>query len=187
MSREEDLKLLQEARSGSNEAINELLVVHKHIVVTIARKYYLIGGDKDDLIQEGMIGLFKAISSFDETKNDNFVRYATTLIEREIISAIRHANTHAQQVLSESVLVDNDDELPDSASPETDLISEENTIELAQEINEKLSMFERRVVEYYLKGYNYIDIAQLLGKPNKSIDNALSRIKKKLEFLKERL
>jgi RNA polymerase sporulation-specific sigma factor len=185
--RNEDLELLHLARSGNNDATNELLVNHKHLVVAIARKYYLIGGDKDDLIQEGMIGLFKAISSFDEAKNNNFVGYATTLIEREIISAIRHANTHAQQVLSESVLIDNDDELPDSASPETDLISEENTIELTHEINEKLSAFERKVVEYYLKGYNYVDIAKLLNKPNKSIDNALSRIKKKLEFLKERL
>ena len=187
MRREDELKLLEIARSGNNDAVNELLASHKHLVSTIARKYYLIGGDKDDLIQEGMIGLFKAISSFDPERNDSFAAYASTLIAREIISAIRHANTHAQQVLSESVLIDSDDELPDIASPESDLISEENTSELTQEINNHLSVFERQVVEYYLKGYNYIDIAKVLNKPSKSIDNALSRIKKKLEFLKERL
>lgn len=187
MRKEDEIKLLQLAQSGSVDAVNELLATHKHLVVSIARKYYLIGGDKDDLIQEGMIGLFKAISSFNATQNDNFVVYAMTLIEREIISAIRHANTHAQQVLSESVLIDNDDELSDNASPESDLISEENTIEITHEINKKLSPFERQVVEYYLKGYNYLDIAKFLSRPSKSIDNALSRIKKKLEFLKERL
>lgn len=185
--KKEELKKLALAKAGDGEAINELLIIHKHLVVAVARKYYLIGGDKEDLIQEGMIGLFKAISTFDISKNDNFESYAIMLIEREIISAIRRANTGSQQFLSDSVLLDHDDELSDNISPETDLISEENRIELTNEIFDKLSKFERLVVDYYLKGYSYIDIAKMLNKPSKSIDNALSRIKKKLEYLKERL
>ena len=183
----EQLEILKQAKSGDADAIDKLLAINKHYVVAVARKYYLIGGDKEDLIQEGMIGLFKAITSFDTTKNDNFEVYAITLIEREIISAIRRANSHSQAFLSESVLLDHDDEIADNASPESDLISEENTIELTNEIFSKLSNFEKQVVQLYLKGYNYIDIASKLNRESKSIDNALSRIKKKLEFLKERL
>ena len=185
--KEEDFEILNLAKGGDPDAIDRLLAINKHYVVAVARKYYLIGGDKEDLIQEGMIGLFKAITSFDEGKNDNFVGYAITLIEREIISAIRRANTQGQQFLSESVLLDSDDELTDNISPESDLISQENTNELTNEIYSKLSSFEKQVVKLYLKGYNYIDIAKKLNRESKSIDNALSRIKKKLEFLKERL
>lgn len=180
-------ELFKKVRNGESCAVDDLLVMYKHLVVSIARKYYLIGGDKEDLIQEGMIGLFKAITSFDEEKNNNFVPYAIMLIEREIISAIRRANSGSQQFLSESILVDNEDELTDNAYPESDLIEEENKIELTNEIFDKLSSFEKQVVEYYLKGYNYMDISKLLGKPSKSIDNALLRIKKKLNYLKERL
>jgi RNA polymerase sporulation-specific sigma factor len=179
--------LLSKAKGGDTKAIDELLTTHKHLVVSVARKYYLLGGDREDLIQEGMIGLFKAITTFDIEKSDNFSSYAVTLIEREIISAIRRANSASQHILSESVFVDTDDALSDNISVENVLISEENTEELTNEIFKKLSSFERRVVEYYLKGYNYLDIASMLGKDSKSIDNALTRIKKKLNFLKERL
>ena len=171
---EKELELLKRASKGDGNAVDELLTTHKHLVVAIARKYYLMGGDKEDLIQEGMIGLFKAINTFNTSKGNNFVQYAITLIEREIISAIRRANTHAQQFLSESLFIDNDDEMGSNVSPESEFIEEENTIELTQEIVQHLSTFERQVVEYYLKGYNYIDIAEILGKSSKSIDNALT-------------
>lgn len=183
----EELELLRSARGGNAKAIDELLVSHKNLVVAVARKYYLLGGDKEDLIQEGMIGLFKAITSFDETKSNNFCCYATTLVEREIISAIRRANSSGQHILSDSVFVDAEDEFSDNISPESDLISEENTNELTYEIFKCLSEFERKVVGYYLKGYNYVDIAKILKKDSKSIDNALSRIKKKLNYLRDRL
>lgn len=182
-----EIELLSSARLGDEVAIDSLLSIHKHLVVSISRKYYLMGGDKEDLIQEGMIGLFKAITTFDISKNDNFTAYAVKIIEREIITAIRRANTSGQQLLSESILLDNEEEITDNASPESDVISEENTIELTQEINDKLSPLERSVVQLYLKGYNYMDIAGILNKSGKSIDNALTRIKTKLSYLKERL
>ncbi|MGN0960728.1 MAG: sigma-70 family RNA polymerase sigma factor [Christensenellales bacterium] len=184
----EEIELLRKAKTGSQEAINEIMSLRKNLVVSIARKYYLMGGDKEDLIQEGMIGLFKAITYFDESKNDNFASFAVTIIEHEIINAIRKANSGSQQFLSESILLSDDEVLSsDELTPENNFISEESTVELTNEIYDKLSKFERLVVDYYLKGYSYTDIAKLLGKPSKVIDNALTRIKKKLEYLKERL
>lgn len=185
--KKQEIELLKKAKNGDSTAIDELLAIHKHLVVAVARKYYLLGGDKEDLIQEGMIGLFKAITSFNIEISDNFGAYAITLIEREIISAIRRANSGSQHFLSDSVLIDAEDEFSDNISPESDLICEENIDELNKEIQEHLSPFERTVVGYYLKGYSYVDIAKILNKTNKSIDNALSRIKKKLNYLKERL
>ncbi|MBQ7351718.1 MAG: sigma-70 family RNA polymerase sigma factor [Clostridia bacterium] len=185
--KKEERDLIKSAQDGNQEALEQVLVNYKNLVVSVSRKYFLIGGDSEDLVQEGMIGLFKAIRTFDLNKNDNFCAFATMLIEREVISAIRRATSHSQQFLSDSVLLDNDDTLSDNISPESDLINEESTLELTQEIKNNLSSFERKVVAYYLKGYNYNDIANLLGKTSKSIDNALTRIKKKLNYLKERL
>ena len=182
-----DKELLESAQKGNQESVERLLTLHKHLVVAVSRKYYLLGGERDDLVQEGMIGLYKAITTFDLTKSDSFSSYAVTLIEREMISAIRRANSHSQQFLSDSVFLDSDETLSDNASPESDLISEENTFEITKEIEEHLSPFERKVMGLYLKGYHYSDIAKVMDKSPKSIDNALSRIKKKLQFLKERL
>lgn len=185
--KENELELLKAAQEKNEEAIDQVFSQYRHLVVAISRKYFLIGGEQEDLIQEGMVGLFKAVNSFDIDKNDNFSVYATMLIEREIISAIRRANAGSQQVLSDSIFIDNDDELGDSACPESDFINEERTEALTTEIFQKLSKFEKVVADYFLKGYNYVDIAKLTNKTPKSIDNALSRIKKKLEYLKERL
>lgn len=182
-----ELELLKLSQNGDKDATEKLLVEYKHLVVAISRKYYLLGGDKEDLVQEGMIGLFKAITTFDAYKSDNFVSFACTLISREIISAIRRANSHSQQFLSESILLDDEDIISDNVSPESDFLNEEQTHELTQEIDDHLSALERKVVKLYLKGYHYIDIAKMLGKDEKAIDNALSRIKKKLQYLKERL
>ena len=179
--------ILKKATSGDSDAINTILNQNKNLVVSIARKYYLLGGDKEDLIQEGMIGLFKAISTFSTEKSDNFIPYAITLIEREIISAIRHANTNNNQVLTDALFVENEDEIHSNLSPESDYLNSESTQELMEEIYKNLSSFESSVVKYYLKGYTYIDIAKILNKSSKSIDNALHRIKDKLKYLKERL
>ena len=134
-----------------------------------------------------MIGFFKAINVFDFEKNDNFISFAITLIEREIVSAIRHNNSHKNAPLSESVLVEDNDILPGEGCPEEDILGFESLKELNDEINSCLSLFERQVVKHYLKGYSYIDIAKILNKSSKSIDNALNRIKHKLSYLKERL
>ena len=184
---EVEKEVLKLANNGDAVAMDKVLKEYKYLAVTIARKYYLLGGEKDDLIQEGMIGLFKAISTYDEDKGVVFKTYAARLVEREIISAIRHSASGKHQVLNDSVSLDNSEEIFLGSFPEQDVIMQERYKELNQIIETKLSKFEAQVVKYYLKGYNYIDIAEILSKEPKSIDNALSRIKTKLQFLKESL
>lgn len=181
----DDIKLLESAKNGNQDAINNILIDNKSLVAQIARKYFLLGGDQEDLIQEGMIGLFKAINIFDKNRNDNFKNFASRVVEREIISAIRKENTSKNQVLDNSVFVDSNEFLHDENYPELDLIYKENYDELKAKIFNNLSDFEKSVLEYYLKGYAYVDIAKLLSKNPKAIDNALTRIKTKVANIKE--
>lgn len=181
-----EIELIKLAQEGDSDAMQKILDQNKYLVMAIARKYYLIGGEKEDVIQEGMIGFFKAINTFDFNKNDNFKGYATSLIVREIISAIRRANTGNNSILNESVSFD-DNLISALNHPEKYVIDEENYNEINDEIYKLLSPFESMVVKNYLKGYNYIDIATILDKDPKSIDNALSRIKSKLKHLKEKI
>lgn len=183
----EDLDLVERAKNGDVEAESLLMSSYKPLVLAIARKYYLIGGDNEDLEQEGWVGFFEAVKKFDSEKNSSFKAFAGLLVEHEIISAIRRANANKNQVLSSSVFIDDDDILPSSATPETDVISEESYNELSLEIEKNLSEYERQVVRMYLDGYTYIDIARMMKKEPKSIDNALFRIKNKLKYLKEKL
>ena len=107
------------------------------------------------------------------------------LIQREIVSAIRRANSNNNQLMSDSVYLDDTEFLSNNNTPELDIISEETCNEINSEITKHLSQFENLVVKYYLKGYTYTDIAKILNKTPKAIDNALSRIKSKLKYLKE--
>jgi len=175
------------AQKGDSSAINIILNEYKSLVSSISRKYYLLGGDSEDLIQEGMIGLFKAINAFDFNKNDNFKNFAMRVVEREIISAIRRENANKNKVLDESVLIDDIDYIHEDNYPELNIITEESYKELSVEILKNLSELERKVVKLYLKGFGYVDIAKVLKKSPKAIDNALTRIKNKLRYLKERL
>ena len=102
--------ILSLAKQGDQLAMDKILDSYKYLAITIARKYYLLGGEKDDLIQEGMIGLFKAITSFDESKGVTFKAYASRLVEREIINAIRHSASGKHQVLNDSVSFESDEE-----------------------------------------------------------------------------
>ena len=175
------------AQKGDSASINIILNEYKSLVSSISRKYYLLGGDSEDLIQEGMIGLFKAINSFDFNKNDNFKGFAMRVVEREIISAIRRENANKNKVLDESVFIDDIDYIHEDNYPELNIISEESYKELSVEVLKNLSELERKVVKLYLRGFGYIDIAKALKKSPKAIDNALTRIKNKLRYLKERL
>ena len=100
-------ELIKLAQSGNKEAIEELLTSNKQLVNSVARKYFLVGGDVDDLIQEGMIALYNAILTFDSTKNSSFKNYAYTLIERNIISIIKKANNRKNIPLNDAVTVNN--------------------------------------------------------------------------------
>ena len=181
----EEIELLQNAKKGNATAINKILTDNKPLVNQIARRYFLLGGDRDDVLQEGMIGLFNAINSFDFAKSDSFKNYASKVVEREIITAIRRENTSKNTALNTSVITDINEFLHEENYPELDVISEENSHELMSSIDSKLSDFEKCVVELFLDGYNYMGIANKLNKSPKSIDNALTRIKTKLKNIRE--
>jgi RNA polymerase sporulation-specific sigma factor len=177
-----ELELIKQAKAGNTFAANDICTMYKSLVVSIARRYYLVGGDTEDLISEGMSGLFKAIISFDCTKNDNFKAYASTLIIREIIGAIRRNNTEKAKVSSDMLFYDDEDGIQiaiDELNPEDDFLQNEKVVELRAKINARLSPLEIKVLDLYLDSYNYHDIARKLNKQDKCIDNALNRIKNK--------
>ena len=193
---EEDIKL---AKGGNQDAIEKILSNHKQLVNSVVRKYFLIGGDIDDLTQEGMIALYNAILSYDHEKNSSFDAYAHMVVERHIISTIKQFNNKKNLPLNEAVIVNNqgtifsdgDDGIgymiqSTKPTPESELENLDTYNELMSKIKDTLSKYENEVLSYYLEGYSYIDIANKLKETPKSVDNALNRIKNKLHFLKNK-
>lgn len=191
-----DEELSLKAQEGDESSVDILLSKYKSLVNKIARSYFLTGGDIEDIAQEGMIGLYKAIIHFNQQKNASFKTFASTCIKHQIQSAIRIASSEKNKVLSSAIPLidqtDNDEdeelkELPipsDLPSPDDKLIEKEKLQEIKQKIYQKLTPLELKVVSLYLKGYSYNEISQIGNINKKSIDNALSRIKTKLSFLK---
>ena len=187
--------ILKKAQSGDNEAIDLILKEYSKLLSFNAQKYYLVGAEKEDLVQEGILGLLKAIKFYDETKS-SFSSFAFLCIRREMISAIRKANTQKHMVLNEAlktnaILEDStnfDDEehninnykSPESNPEEIYLLKEE--IEEFKKFSENnFSKFEKEVLTYLIRGYSYREIAKILSKNLKSIDNTIQRIRKKSE------
>jgi RNA polymerase sporulation-specific sigma factor len=167
-----------------------------------SRAYFLIGADSEDIIQEGMIGLYKAVRDYNEEKNASFRSFAELCVNRQMITAIKAATRQKHQPLNSYVSLNKPvyeeeseqtymDFLQSDSSallnPETLLIGQENKHFLEDQMVKNLSSFETRVLVLYLQGRSYFEIAHVLDKPEKSIDNALQRVKKKLErFLEEK-
>ncbi|BCN32419.1 RNA polymerase sporulation sigma factor SigH [Anaeromicropila herbilytica] len=194
---EEIIKLIN---NGDQDAVDYLLEKYKNLVIQKARTLYLIGGDKDDLIQEGMIGLYKAIRDYKDDKDSSFSNFANLCVSRQIYSAIKASNRkkniplNTYISLNTPILSDNSegDDKPslvdvmfrnNNLNPEEMLIDKENTNMIEYELERRLSKLEKQVIRLYLGGLKYIQIADVLGKPPKSIDNALQRIKSKLNLL----
>lgn len=182
------------AKQGDDAAEEFLIKKFKNFVRAKVRTYFLIGADSEDIIQEGMIGLFKAIRDFDIDKNTNFKAFADLCIKRQVITAIKTATRQKHIPLNSYVSLNKpiyDDEsdrtLLDvltgkrSMNPETLFISREEVINIKKEIGKHLSKFEWDVLTKYLAGESYQEIGQGLNRTVKSIDNALQRVKKKLE------
>jgi len=196
-----DEELALRAKNKDNLAYESLVMRYKNLVRFKARSYFLIGADKEDIVQEGMIGLFKAIRDFRDENLASFKVFAEVCITRQIITAIKTAtrNKHIplNTYVSFNTPVYDDDSgitLEDiigekkTSNPEELVIIEENLKSIKGKIEETLSSFEYHVLEGYLSGSSYQDIALELGKHVKSIDNALQRIKRKLgEYLLEGL
>ena len=184
----------------TQEEIAFLLEDNKQLVNKIARRYFLVGGTIDDLIQEGMIGLFSAITHFSEKQNCSFKTFATLCIERNIQDAIKSANRLKNQPLNEFMEVTEDGKVmlnpetnqnsfifipSEENSPEEAYILKQQNLEMQKQINEKLSKFEQQVLKFYIEGYSISNISQKLNTTSKSIYNAIARIKQKLTEFKE--
>ena len=189
-----DEELVKLSKNNDENAENLLLERYKDLVVKIARGYYIIGGELEDIVQEGMIGLYKAIKGFSDDKSASFKTFAILCIKRQIQSAIKKANTKKNLPLSNSISLqsfsdktDENEFLPVDlifqVSPDERFIDKENYVNLLNQIKNILSKNEYIVLKYYLQGYSYKEIANILHINHKSIDNSLSRIKHKLKTL----
>ena len=184
------------AQKRENAAMEYLLEKYKPLVRQKTRKLFLIDGDKDDLIQEGMIGLFKAVRDYQVGKDAAFRTFADLCISRQLYSAIKKSNRLKNQPLNSYVSIYSDefsdaDELAGDrtvissgsdniANPEAIMIDRENAIDMQNKVFDKLSKMEREVLKRYLEGMTYQEIAADMEKSPKSIDNALQRIKGKI-------
>ena len=201
MTDEQVVKVAQGERGGTTDAALEyLLNKYKNFVRTKARSYFLIGADHEDIVQEGMIGLYKAIRDFREDKLASFRAFAELCVTRQIITAIKTATRQKHIPLNNYVSLnrpiydeDSDRTLLDviteeaPTNPEEMLIDREDYYHIEGRIGEMLSELEKDVLERYMDGKSYVEIAESMGRHVKSIDNALQRIKKKLlKYLEEK-
>lgn len=187
-----DENLILLIREGNQDATEYLLKKYSPLVKKSIRTLYLIGADTEDLSQEGMIGLFKAIQNYEAGRDATFYTYAKICIDRQIYSAIKASNRKKHSPLnsyislyanigeSEAELIDNLEAGNDS-NPEHIVLDRENTSLFQQKLEAKLSKLEREVLHQYMQGKSYADIGVVLGKPAKSIDNAVQRIREKVK------
>ncbi|MCF0145362.1 MAG: sigma-70 family RNA polymerase sigma factor [Eubacterium sp.] len=180
---DEELALL--SQKGDEGAEEYLLEKFKALVRIRARELFLAGGEQEDLLQEGMLGLFKAIRHYDPDKEASFQTFARLLVSRQIYNAIAVSQRQKNQALNQSVSVDDLDECMrgTAESPENIVLGLENARELRQKIDEALSPLEKEVLEQYLDGVDYLQIASDMKRTPKSIDNALQRIRAKVSRL----
>ncbi|MFE7064789.1 RNA polymerase sporulation sigma factor SigH [Sutcliffiella halmapala] len=190
----EDEQVVEHVHLGDSEALDYLINKYKNFVRAKARSYFLIGADREDIVQEGMIGLYKAIRDFREDKLTSFKAFAELCITRQIITAIKTATRQKHIPLNSYVSLDkpiydeeSDRTLMDVISgakvmdPEELIINQEEFDDIEVKMAELLSDLERKVLVLYLDGRSYQEISEDLNRHVKSIDNALQRVKRKLE------
>ncbi len=189
-----DEAVVELIHNGDDLALEYIIEKYRGLVRIKTRSYFMIGADREDIIQEGMIGLYKAVRDFKAEKQANFFSFAELCISRQIITAIKTANRqkhlplNSYMSLNRSVYDENDEYtymefLPCDTgnNPETRVIDTEEKNRMEKRIAVALSPLERRVLSLYLRGKSYSDIAEKVNKDEKSIDNALQRVKKKVE------
>ena len=190
-----DADIINLARSGNDGAMDFILHKYSYLAKAKSRAYFLVGAEHEDLIQEGMIGLYKAVKDYDYLKTPLFFSFAELCITRQILTAVKTATRQKHQPLNSYVSlnkpVKGEEErtladilyLYSNRNPEELVISKENTVDLMSKINEILSKMENQVLTLYLRGEDYMHISKILDKSPKSIDNALQRIKKKISVI----
>lgn len=191
-----DEDLVERYQQGDNQAIEILLARYRDFPRAKARSYFLVGADRDDIIQEGLIGLYKAIRDYQRGNNASFRTFADVCITRQILTAVKTATRHKHGPLNTGISLatpmsvsDDPDrvlgdvlEAPRSSDPAELVVSLEGVTSIRVAFIGSLSRFEAEVLSLYLGGSSYQEIAELLSRQVKAIDNALQRIKKKLEL-----
>ena len=193
----QDEDLIEIIRSGDKYALEHLIDRYKSLVNMKVSKYYIIGAEKEDIVQEGLIGLFKAIKSYQNDKQNSFKTFANMCIERQLITAIKSSNRQKHMPLNSYLSLnmnayDNAEEGNNSNADllevlnanliedPLDTITQKEYYEIIEKtIHSSLSEFEKKVLNYYIQGESYVQIATKLDTPVKSIDNAIQRIRKK--------
>ncbi len=174
------------ARNGDESACEYLLDKYKLAVRSVARAFYLVGAEGEDIVQEGMIGLYKAICTYSSEKNVSFEIYSRLCIKTQILTAIKMAQRIKHKPLNEYVSIDEQTNLDwFVSSPEEQFITAESYDILREKAGELLSKFEMSVLKLYMAGKTYREISEILNKDEKAIDNALQRIKSKLKKLRD--
>ena len=193
---ETDEMLIERLRDGERDIMDYIMNKYKNLVRSKAKSMYILGADTEDLIQEGMIGLFKAIRDYDAGRDASFFTFAELCISRQMYTAVQASNRKKHMPLNSYISLYATNELRDGAGeseefinflafetqidPEQLLIDKENVLLLEKKIEEELSAFEKQVLDLYLTGMTYSQIARVLGRDEKSTDNALHRLKAKI-------
>jgi len=187
-----DEQIIVLTKAGDRHALDFLLNKHKKLVKQKARAYFIMGADGDDIIQEGMIGLYKAVQDYDEQKSVPFASFASLCIERQILTAIKTASRQKHSPLNSYISLSSDDFDAESefflstfvgkhaSSPEELLIRNETKSSIETSIEKNLSKMERNVLSLYLNGASYGEIANILDKNEKAVDNAIQRVRRKM-------
>ena len=193
-----DEQLIRDFRNGDREIMDHLMMKYKAMVRKKARAMYLFGGENEDLIQEGMIGLFKAVRDYDCGRDASFYTFADLCISRQMYTAVqaskrlKHSplNSYVSLYERSSEGTDNEEKNLIEAlaartqmSPEELFLDKERVEDLERAIETELSSFEKQVLDLYLTGMSYTQIAKVLGRDEKSTDNALQRLKSKIRKL----
>lgn len=188
-----DEQIISQIKEGDEQALSFLLDKYKDLVNSKVGKYFIIGAEREDIIQEGMIGLYKAIRGFDHCKQNTFKTFANLCIERQLITAIKSSNRQKHMPLNSYLSLntsayDNDEdgtelietfEVDTIEDPLETIMKKESFYEIQKTMHKSLSKFEEQVLDRYIQGESYEIIAKRLDTPVKSVDNAIQRIRKK--------
>lgn len=184
-----DEELVRLHKQGDAQAFEEICARYRPAIRSLARHYFLVGGDEDDLAQEGLIGLFTAVTRYDGDRPtcSSFKTFSYHCIKNKMINLVHGAGTEKNKVFANSVSlgeISDGKEEPSSQSPEDSLIDEERFNESISEIKKRLSPLEGKVFDLFVQGQKYQEIAKALNKTPKSIDNAIQRIKEKTKVFR---
>ena len=185
-----DEELINQIRENDPQALNEIIERYKSLIEIRVSNYFINGAEKDDLMQEGRIGLFKAIMNYDPIKDASFNTFANLCIERQLINAVKNSNRQKHMPLNNYVSLNGSDDdssnetidtvLNNSVEDPLDTITKKEYMnEINDTLDKNLSDFEKNVLDLLLKGYKYEEIAKKLDSNSKAIDNAIQRIRKK--------